>query len=74
MSFQKINSTKIEVESTQIKTVFSSEFHPACPQVRSILHNCLCLDLLESICKTMHLFKNSTEYNAYIQYVISEKT
>ena len=32
---------------------------------RSIIHNDIHLDLLGSICKLVHLFQNSTKYNAY---------
>ena len=42
-----------------MKTIFSSLFHPAFPQRKPILHNGLCLDLIEGICKPMHLFYNS---------------
>ena len=42
--------------SSSYQDFSSQEIHPACPQVRSIQHNGLCLDLLESICKSVNLF------------------
>ena len=76
------NLLQFEVYSTQMKTVLvpnstfrllSQDIHPACPQRRSILHNCLCLGLLKCIliCKPVHLFLNSSHYSAYTSISIN---
>ena len=49
-----------------IQRMLTEDIYPTCPQRRSILHNGIHLDLLESICKLMHLFQYSTKYSVYI--------
>ena len=44
------------IKASNIYHQIFQEIHPACPKSRLILHNALCLDLLESKCKTVHLF------------------
>ena len=50
---------KVKVDSIQMRTrcldPYLQELQSAYPERRSILHNDVCLDLLESINKTMHL-------------------
>ena len=55
MKFVCILTVKVDLIQLILHYIFRSklqEILPACPQRRSILHNDLHLDLLESICKS----------------------